>query len=119
MSISTAQMCLLKFCRIVSTDEQLQSIFARPMLRSDARRVSAIHEEKHGVAGMVGSLDCMHVFWKNCPVTWQGSQMGKAGKSTIVLEEYAADHDLWFWHHSFGWPGSEHLELELSVESLS
>ena len=65
MSITTARLCLLKFCRIVSTDPSLQSVFSRAMTRSDARRVSAIHEEIHGIAGMLGSLDCMHVFWKN------------------------------------------------------
>jgi hypothetical protein len=47
---------------MVLTDEQLQSVFARPLLHSDARRASAIHEEQHGVAGMVGSLNRMHVF---------------------------------------------------------
>ena len=95
MSITTARLCLLKFCRIVSTDPSLRSVFARAMTRSDARRVAAIHREIHGIAGMVGSLDCMHVFWKNCPVAWQGSQTGKAGKPTIVLEAFA-DHNLWF-----------------------
>ena len=105
MSVTTARLCLLKFCQIVSTDESLLCVFARAMTRPDARRVSAIHEEIHGIAGMLGSLDCMHVFWKNCPVAWQGSQTGKAGKPTIVLEAFA-DHNLWFWHHSFGWPGS-------------
>ena len=29
----------------------------------------------------------------------------KSGKPTIVLEALA-DHNLWFWHHSFGYPGS-------------
>ncbi len=105
MSITTARLCLLKFCRIISTDDSLLSVFARAMTRSDARKVSAVHEEIHGIAGMLGSLDCMHVFWKNCPVAWQGSQTGKAGKPTIVLEGFA-DHNLWFWHHSFVWPGS-------------
>ena len=105
MSITTARKSFLKLCRIVSQDEELRSVFARPMTRSDARRVSSIHEECHGIAGMIGSLDCMHVFWKNCPVAWQGSQQGKSKKPSIVLEAFA-DHNLWFWHHSFGWPGS-------------
>jgi hypothetical protein len=100
-------MCLLKFCCIVIIDEQLQSVFARPLLHSDARRASAIHEEQRDVAGMVGSLYGMQVFWKSCPVAWRGSQTGKAGKPTIVLEAFT-DHNMWFWHHSFGWPGSLH-----------
>ena len=105
MSLTTARKCFLKLSRIVSRDEELRSIFARPMTRADARRVAAIHEERHGIAGMIGSLDCMHVVWKNCPVAWQSSQQGKSKKATIVLEAFA-DHNLWFWHHSFWWPGS-------------
>ena len=71
MSQTTAQLCLLKFCRIVSSDNDLQSIYARQMTRSDARRLSALHKAVHGIVGMVGSLDCMHVGWKNCPVALQ------------------------------------------------
>ena len=82
-----------------------QSVYARKMTWSDARRLSALHEAIHGVVGMIGSLDCMHVGWKNCPVAWQGSNTGKSGKPTIALEALA-DHNLWFWHHSFGYPGS-------------
>ena len=105
MSHSTARQCLLKFCRIVSSDYDLQSVYARQMSRSDARRLSVLHEAVHGVAGMIGSLDCTHIGWKNCPVAWQGSNSGKSGKPTIVLEALV-DHNLWFWHHSFGYPGS-------------
>ena len=105
MSESTARQCYLKFCRIVSSDDELQSVYGRKMTRSDATRLSALHEAVHGIAGMIGSLDCMHVGWKNCPVAWQGSNTRKAGKPTIVLEAMT-DHNLWFWHHSFGWPGS-------------
>ncbi|KAI2509348.1 Plant transposon protein [Fragilaria crotonensis] len=96
---------MIKLSVIVATDDNLQSVYGRQMTRSDARRLSALHEACHGVAGMVGSLDCMHVGWKNCPVAWQGSNAGRSGKPTIVLEAMA-DHNLWFWHHSFGWPGS-------------
>ncbi|KAI2489692.1 Ribosomal protein-like protein [Fragilaria crotonensis] len=106
MSETLARRSLIKFSTIVSTKDELQSVYGRQMTRSDARRLSALHEACHGVAGMVvGSLDCMHVGWKNCPVAWQGANKGKLGKPTIVLEAMA-DHNLWFWHHSFGWPGS-------------
>ena len=77
------------------------------MTRADAQRVSAMHDKAmHGMAGMIGSLDCTHMCWKNCPFAWQGSHTGrKVGKPTIVLEAFA-NYNLWFWYHSFGWPGS-------------
>ena len=95
MGIGTARQCLIQLCKVVSSDESLVSVYARKMLRADARRVSMLHEEQHGIAGMLGSLDCMHVTWKNCPVAWQGSQTGKSGKQSIVLEA-SADYNLWF-----------------------
>jgi hypothetical protein len=105
MGETTARTCLVKFCTIVSSHEDLRSVFARKMTKADALRVTAMHEEQHGIAGMIGSLDCTHVCWKNCPVAWQGSQTGKEGTPTIVLEA-CCDYNLWFWHASFGWPGS-------------
>ena len=68
MSETTARICLVKFCQVVSQDESLRSIFARKMTRADVRRISAMHEARHGVAGMIRSLDFTHVCWKNCPV---------------------------------------------------
>jgi acyl-CoA hydrolase len=70
VSETTARLCLLKFCWIVSTDESVTSVFARRMTRANARQVSALQEAQHSAARMIGSLDCMHVGWKNCPVAW-------------------------------------------------
>ncbi len=39
-----------------------------------------LHRDVHGVNGMMGSLDCMHRRWKNCPKTWQASF--KSGKES-------------------------------------
>ena len=50
-------------------------------------------------------LDCMHVHWKNCPITYQGAYQGKEKFSTLVLEAIT-DHNLWFWHAVFGFMGS-------------
>ena len=105
MSQTTERLCRLKICCIVSSDNDLQSIYARRMTRNDARRLSLLHKDVHGIVGMVGSLDCMHLGWKNCLVAWQGSNSGKSGKPMIVLE-VLADHNLWFWHHSFRHPRS-------------
>jgi hypothetical protein len=105
MGVTTAQLCLKNFCKSLVQDLELRSTYLREMTRADARRVSAMHHMQHGVAGMVGSLDCMHVGWKNCPVAWQGQEHGKEGFPTIVLEA-VSDYNLWFWHVSFGWAGT-------------
>ncbi len=54
---------------------------------------------------MLGCLDCMHVFWKNCPIAWQGQFSGKASMPSIVLEAFG-DFNLFVWHAAFGWAGS-------------
>jgi hypothetical protein len=105
MGESTGLMCMKKLARILSTADELTSIFLRSMSRADAKSVSQIHLERHGVAGMIGSLDCMHIGWKNCPVAWQGQYCGSKGKPTLVLEAFA-DYNLWIWHASFGSAGT-------------
>lgn len=54
---------------------------------------------------MLGSLDCMHWKWKNCPTGWAGQYAGRSGSPTIILEA-VADYDLWIWHAYFGMPGT-------------
>ncbi|XP_048633966.1 putative nuclease HARBI1 [Brassica napus] len=61
--------------------------------------------EKRGFPGMVGSIDCMHWEWKNCPTAWKGQYARGSGKPTIVLEAVASQ-DLWIWHAFFGPPGT-------------
>ncbi|XP_024013606.1 uncharacterized protein LOC112087825 [Eutrema salsugineum] len=61
--------------------------------------------EQRGFPGMIGSIDCMHWEWKNCPTAWKGQYTGGSGKPTIVLEAVAS-YDLWIWHAFFGPPGT-------------
>jgi len=84
------------------------SIFYAEYLRSpnseDIARLLAIGESR-GFPGMLGSIDCMHWKWKNCPNAWKGMYSGHIREPTIILEAVAS-HDLWIWHAFFGLPGS-------------
>ncbi|CAL2271957.1 unnamed protein product [Prunus armeniaca] len=40
--------------------------------------------------GMLGSLDCMHWEWKNCPTAWAGQFTGYKHKPIVILEAMAS-----------------------------
>lgn len=61
--------------------------------------------EDRGFPGMLGSLDCMHWAWKNCPRAWARQYSRRSGTPTLILEAVAS-YDLWIWHAYFGLPGS-------------
>lgn len=99
---STALVCLTKFATAIITaykDEYLR----RPN-EEDMKRLLA-HAESVNFPGMIGSIDCMHWEWKNCPKALHGQYQGRSGKPTLILEA-VADHELWFWHAFFGLPGA-------------
>jgi hypothetical protein len=57
MGLTTARECCIKFTDLMSISNNTLS-----------SKLHLLHLEKHGIQGMVGSLDCMHVAWKNCPI---------------------------------------------------
>ena len=71
---------------------------------ADTTRLLALGEQR-SFPGMLGSIDCMHWQWKNCPIQKQGQYKGHVDKPTIILEAVASK-DLWIWHAFFGMPGS-------------
>uniref|UniRef100_A0A453IMH2 Uncharacterized protein n=1 Tax=Aegilops tauschii subsp. strangulata TaxID=200361 RepID=A0A453IMH2_AEGTS len=50
-----------------------------------------------GFLGMLGSIDCMHWSWNNCPKAWHGQFHSQKRGSTIILEA-VADQETWIWH---------------------
>ncbi|CAL2225354.1 unnamed protein product [Prunus armeniaca] len=38
---------------------------------------------------MIGSIDCMHWQWKNCPTVWQGDYGNRKCQKSIILEAVA------------------------------
>ena len=93
------------FCSCVAHNPVFHACYLHTYVEDDAKHVSLLHEDVHGIPGMLGLLDCMHVHRKNCPITYQGASQGKEKFSTLVLEAIA-DHNLWFWHAVFGFTGS-------------
>jgi hypothetical protein len=71
---------------------------------ADTTRLLALGEQ-NGFPDMLGSIDCMHWAWKNCPLEWQGQYKGHMEEPTIILE-VVASNNLWIWHAFFGMPGS-------------
>ena len=55
----------------------------------DTARLLAIGESR-GFPGMLGSTDCMHWTWKNCPVGWKGVYRGHKKEATVILEAVAS-----------------------------
>jgi len=99
---STALESLRRF--VAAVVEIFEAEYLRHPNEADIARLLALNE-KRGFPGMLGSIDCMHWAWKNCPVESQGQYKGHVNKPTIILEAVAS-HDLWIWHAFFGMPGS-------------
>ncbi|XP_042006390.1 uncharacterized protein LOC121755167 [Salvia splendens] len=78
--------------------------YLRRPTEQDMARLLYVADQR-GFPGMIGSIDCMHWQWKNCPNAWAGQYTGRSGKPTIILEAVAS-YDLWIWHAFFGTPGS-------------
>jgi hypothetical protein len=98
---TTALECLRRFC--VAVVEIYEERYLREPNEEDVQRLLAINR-KRGFPGMLGSLDCMHWEWKNCPSAWVGQFKGKEKAPTVILEAIAT-HDLHIWHAFFGTPG--------------
>uniref|UniRef100_A0A0D3B2C6 DDE Tnp4 domain-containing protein n=1 Tax=Brassica oleracea var. oleracea TaxID=109376 RepID=A0A0D3B2C6_BRAOL len=98
---TTTRLCLENFV------EGIINLFGDEYLRrptpADLQRLLDMVEYR-GFPGMIGSIDCMHWEWKNCPTAWKGQYSRGSGKPTIVLEAVAS-YDLWIWQAFFGPPG--------------
>nr|XP_020183789.1 protein ALP1-like [Aegilops tauschii subsp. strangulata] len=66
--------------------------------------------------GMLGSVDCMHWQWKNCPKNLRGMYQGHTKEVTIILETVAS-HDIWISHAFFGMSAS-HNDINVLQQSL-
>jgi hypothetical protein len=102
MGKSTVLKTLKEFVSTIITvfgDEYL-----RPPSPAELEHILSVNEAR-GFPGMIGSIDCMHWEWANCPTAHAGMYKGHKGKPTLILEAVATQ-DLRVWHAFFGLPGS-------------
>ncbi|GJV14896.1 ALP1-like protein isoform X1 [Tanacetum coccineum] len=78
--------------------------FLRRPSASDIEKTYKLHEEKHGLPGMLESIDCMHWDWKNYPKSLHGQFKRRDHKYPTLMLEAVADQRLWIWHAYFGVP---------------
>ncbi|XP_047959808.1 uncharacterized protein LOC125205052 [Salvia hispanica] len=102
---TTGRECLKKFCKLVV--EAFGDTYLRRPTADDCQSLMRMHETVHGFPRMLGSIDCMHWQWKNCPTAWrsQFTSRYKGSHPTMILE-VVADHRLWIRHAYFGVAGS-------------
>ncbi|CAL2278495.1 unnamed protein product [Prunus armeniaca] len=103
MGKSTTLEALVRFC------DAVENLYTRDYLRRptprDLQRLLQ-KAEARGFPGMIGSIDCMHWQWKNCPTAWQGDYGNRKGTKSIILEAVAG-FDTWVWHAFFGVAGAQ------------
>ena len=63
--------------------------------------------KKIGLPGCIGAVDCMKVFWKNCPTEEKGQHLNtKDGRLAAIQCEAWCDHDLYCWAWNAGRVGT-------------
>ncbi|GJT45423.1 ALP1-like protein [Tanacetum coccineum] len=100
----TSRECLDNFTKCIHV--LYNHKFLRRPSATDIEKTYKLHEEKHGLPGMLGSIDCMHWDWKNCPKSLHGQFKRRDHKYPTLMLEAVADQRLWIWHAYFGVPGA-------------
>ena len=102
MGESTVLQTVKEFARTIV--EVFGDEFLRPPSQSELQHILSVNEAR-GFPSMIGSIDCMHWKWANCPTSLAGMYKGHKGKPTMILEAVATK-DLRIWYAFFGLPGS-------------
>ncbi|CAL8115919.1 unnamed protein product [Prunus armeniaca] len=83
MGKSTILECLVRFY------DAVENLYTREYLHKptprDLQRLLQKGEAR-GFPRVIGSIDCMHWHWKNCPTAWQGEYGNRKGQKSIILE---------------------------------
>lgn len=102
---TTSRHCVHHLVTGLVSCRALAEVYLRKPSKADAHKVTNLHRDVHKMPGMLGSLDVTKVHWKNCPTALKGQFQGREKCATIALKS-VVDYNLWFWHASFGFPGT-------------
>nr|KAJ0209714.1 hypothetical protein LSAT_V11C400170760 [Lactuca sativa] len=91
-----------EYLKMFERTEFYRDIYLRHPTKSDVEQLYVAHQAKHGFPGMLGSIDCRHWEWANCPNAWRGQFTPGDHEVPTVILEAVVSHDLWFWHAFFG-----------------
>ncbi|XP_020421429.1 uncharacterized protein LOC109949727 [Prunus persica] len=100
---STILESLVRFCDVIETF-YTRDYLRKPTLRDLQRLLQKA--EARDFPSMIGSIDCMHWQWKNCPTAWQGDYGNKKGQKVSFFK--LLHHSI----HEFGMPFSELRDLK-------
>ncbi|XP_021731013.1 uncharacterized protein LOC110697919 [Chenopodium quinoa] len=71
-----------------AVDEYFGTEYMRNPTPDELARI--LHQnEQRGFPSMIGSIDCMHWEWKNCPTAWKAQYAGRNKKAMLILEAVA------------------------------
>jgi hypothetical protein len=71
--------------------ENFEARYLRSPNGNDTTRLLAIAEER-SFPSMLGSIDCIHWKWNNCPTTWHNLYSDHVRVPTIILEVVASKY---------------------------
>ncbi|GJT48711.1 ALP1-like protein isoform X1 [Tanacetum coccineum] len=100
----TSRECLDTFTKCIHVLYVIK--FLRKPTAEDIEKTYQLHEQKHGLPNMLGSIDCMHLDWRNCPKALHGQFKRRDHKYPTIMLEVVADQRLWIWHAYFGVRGA-------------
>jgi len=79
--------------------------YVRQRTPAELKRILERNAQR-GLPGCMGSLDCSHWEWANCPKAFAGMYQNRHRKRSVVMET-VCDEDQWIWHLFVGCPGSQ------------